>query len=90
VGTQYRSAIFTHSAEQGEIARRLVAELSENEFSGVTIVTEIVPLTEFYAAEGYHDQYYRSNPNQPYCRVVIGPKLAKFRKRFAHRLNEGR
>lgn len=90
VGTQYRSAIFTHSAEQDGVARRLVAELSENEFSGVRLVTEIVPLTEFYAAEGYHDQYYRSNPNQPYCRVVIGPKLAKFRQRFAQRLNPGR
>jgi peptide-methionine (S)-S-oxide reductase len=90
VGTQYRSAIFTHSPEQDEAARRLVADLSENEFSGVAIVTEIVPLTEFYAAEGYHDQYYQSNPNQPYCRVVIGPKLAKFRQRFAHRLNQGR
>jgi len=90
VGTQYRSAIFTHSPEQDAVARRLIAELSENEFSGVSIVTEIAPLAEFYAAEGYHDQYYRTNPNQPYCRVVIGPKLAKFRQRFAHRLNAGR
>jgi peptide-methionine (S)-S-oxide reductase len=90
VGSQYRSAIFTHSDGQDEVARRLVAELSENEFSGVTIVTDITPLTEFYAAEGYHDEYYRLNPNQPYCRVVIGPKLAKFRQRFAHRLTAGR
>lgn len=90
VGTQYRSAIFTHSPEQDQVARRLVAELSENEFSGVSIVTEITPLDEFYAAEGYHDQYYRTNPNQPYCRVVIGPKLAKFRQRFAHRLSPSR
>jgi peptide-methionine (S)-S-oxide reductase len=90
VGTQYRSAIFTHSPEQDQIARRIVAELSENEFSGVSVVTEITPLTQFYAAEGYHDEYYRSNPTQPYCSVVIGPKLAKFRKRFAHRLTEGR
>jgi peptide-methionine (S)-S-oxide reductase len=86
VGTQYRSAIFTHSDEQAETARKLIAELSKNAYSGVTIVTELVPYTEFYPAEGYHDDYYRLNPSQPYCRIVIGPKLAKFRQRFTDRL----
>ncbi|MEQ1856675.1 MAG: peptide-methionine (S)-S-oxide reductase MsrA [Longimicrobiales bacterium] len=85
VGTQYRSAIFTHSDAQAAIARALVAKLSENGASGV-IVTEIVPLTVFYPAEQVHDEYYRLNPNQPYCRIVIGPKLAKFRQRFAGRV----
>jgi peptide-methionine (S)-S-oxide reductase len=87
VGTQYRSAIFAHSDEQAETARKLVAELSKSGDWGVPFVTEIVPLADFYPAEGYHDDYYRLNPNQPYCRIVIGPKLAKFRQRFAHRLN---
>ena len=89
VGTQYRSAIFTHSDEQAETARKLVDELSKNAYSGVTIVTEILPYTEFYPAEGYHDDYYRLNPSQPYCRAVIGPKLAKFRYRFSDRLRAG-
>lgn len=88
VGTQYRSAIFTHSSEQADTARKLIAESSEKDPSGVPIVTEIVPLTEFYPAEGYHDDYYRLNTSQPYCRIVIGPKLARFRKRFADRLGD--
>jgi len=86
VGTQYRSVIFTHSDEQAEVARNLVARLEREELFDEPIVTEIVPLDRFYAAERYHDEYYRRNPNQSYCRVVIGPKLAKFRKSFAHRL----
>jgi peptide-methionine (S)-S-oxide reductase len=90
VGTQYRSAIFTHSAEQGEIARRLVSELEEQRLWDGPIVTEIVPLDGFYPAEEYHADYYRRNPNQGYCRVVIGPKLAKFRKSFAHKLSVGK
>jgi peptide-methionine (S)-S-oxide reductase len=89
VGTQYRSAIFTHSDEQAEVARKLVAELDTRGLWDDSIVTEIAPLDRFYPAERYHDEYYRRNPNQGYCRVVIGPKLAKFRKSFAHRLAEG-
>ena len=90
VGTQYRSAIFTHSHEQEEIARRLVAELGQQGLWDGPIVTEIVPLDRFYAAEQYHVDYYRRNPNQGYCRVVIGPKLAEFRRGFAHRLSVGK
>jgi len=90
VGTQYRSVIFTHSAEQGEIARRLAADLDEQRLWDGPIVTEIVALDGFYPAERYHDDYYRRNPNQGYCRVVIGPKLAKFRKSFAHKLSVGK
>jgi peptide-methionine (S)-S-oxide reductase len=90
VGTQYRSAIFTHSQQQADVARKVLAELSESGTWRVPVVTEIVPLTEFYPAEGYHDQYYRLNPDQPYCRIVIGPKLAKFRKRFADRVSATR
>lgn len=87
VGTQYRSAIFTHSDAQAEVARNLVAELEAQRLFDGPIVTEITPLDRFYPAERYHDEYYRRNPNQPYCRIVIGPKLAKFRKRFADRLS---
>ena len=89
VGTQYRSAIFTHSEEQAEVARNLVAELQAQGLWDDPVVTQIEPLDRFYPAEPYHDEYYRRNPNQGYCRVVIGPKLAKFRKSFAHRLSVG-
>jgi peptide-methionine (S)-S-oxide reductase len=86
VGTQYRSAIYSHTDEQRQTARAVIAELQEDGPWDAPIVTEVAPLTEFYPAERYHDEYYRRNPGQMYCRVVIGPKVAKFRQRFAHRL----
>lgn len=89
VGTQYRSVIFTHSNQQDEVARQVIADLARGGEWGAPFVTEIAPITEFFAAERYHDEYFRLNPNQPYCRIVIGPKLAKFRQRFAHRLMPG-
>ena len=81
-GTQYRSAIFTHDAKQFETATRLKKELDASGAWDDPIVTEITPLTKFYRAEGYHQNYYRDNPNQGYCRFVIAPKLDKFRKVF--------
>ncbi len=86
VGTQYRSAIYTHSEEQAEVARALIEEFSVDGPWDDPIVTEVAPMDTFYAAEAYHDDYFRRNPQQPYCRAVIGPKVAKFRQRFAHRL----
>jgi peptide-methionine (S)-S-oxide reductase len=86
VGTQYRSAIYTHTDEQLQQARALVEEMGDSGPWDDPIVTEVEPLDTFYAAEDYHDTYFRRNPMQPYCNVVIGPKVAKFRKRFAHRL----
>jgi peptide-methionine (S)-S-oxide reductase len=86
VGTQYRSVIFTHSDEQAETARALIAELDGDGPWDEAIVTEVAALDAFHPAEAYHDDYYRRNATQPYCNVVIGPKVAKFRKRFAHRL----
>lgn len=86
VGTQYRSAIYTRSPEQEEIARSVIAELGREALWDDPIVTEVAPLNSFFPAEPYHDEYYRLNSGQPYCRVVIGPKVAKFRQRFAHRL----
>ena len=77
IGTQYRSAIFYHTPEQKAEAERTIAELDASGTRAHPIVTEIKPLTVFYPAEDYHQQYYRNNPEQPYCRMVIAPKLAK-------------
>jgi len=87
-GTQYRSAIFYHSPEQKQEAERIIGELTASGVWARPIVTEIKPLTEFYAAEEYHHQYYRQNPEQGYCQVVIAPKLAKFRQKYATKLKE--
>jgi peptide-methionine (S)-S-oxide reductase len=86
VGTQYRSAIFYHSPEQERTAREVIAELERERIWDAPIVTEVRPLDAFYPAEEYHREYYRWHPEQTYCRVVIAPKLAKFRKEFADRL----
>ena len=89
VGTQYRSVIFTHSEEQREQAQSLMEELSEEGPWDDPIVTQIERLDAFHPAESYHDDYFRRNPSQPYCSVVIGPKVARFRQRFAHRVISG-
>jgi len=86
VGHQYRSAIFTHSPEQDQVARRVIAELERQRVWPDPIVTEVVPFTNFYPAEDYHRDYYRRHPDQAYCAAVIAPKLEKFRKRHAARL----
>jgi len=83
VGTQYRSAIFYHTPEQKQIAEAVIAELTAAQAWPNRIVTEVTPLTAFYPAEDYHRDYYQGNSYQPYCQVVISPKLAKFRKKFA-------
>lgn len=86
VGTQYRSAIFHHDADQRRIAEQTVVELQADGPWDDPIVTEIVPFETFYPAEPYHDEYYRRNPNQGYCRVVIAPKVAKARRVFLDKL----
>ncbi len=86
VGTQYRSAIFFHSPEQRRVAEEVVRELDAAKVWDDPIVTEIVPFTVFYAAENYHQEYYRRNANQPYCRAVIAPKLAKLRSKYLEKL----
>jgi len=87
VGTQYRSAIFYHNDEQKQKAEKYKSELDKSGAWDKPIVTEIVPLTTFYGAEQYHQQYYELNKNKnPYCAVVIRPKLDKFRKVFASKL----
>jgi peptide-methionine (S)-S-oxide reductase len=85
VGTQYRSAIFYESDEEREVAETAIAELEEQEiWNG--IVTEVAPLEKFWPAEPYHRDYYRRNPDQAYCRVVIAPKIAKLRKEHMSKL----
>ncbi len=86
VGTQYRSAIFYHSHEQKETAERLIAELNAQAIWDAAIVTEVAPFRAFWKAEDYHQEYYRTNPTQPYCLAVVAPKVAKFRQKFADRL----
>ena len=87
-GTQYRSAIFYHTAEQRQEAEQMIGELTASGVWARPIVTEVKRLTEFHAAEEYHHQYFRRNPEQGYCQVVIAPKLDKFRKKYAARLKE--
>jgi peptide-methionine (S)-S-oxide reductase len=86
VGTQYRSAIFYHSPEQQQIAQEVIAELNAAKLWDDPIVTEVAPLTEFYSAEVYHQNYFARNPNQPYCRAIVAPKVAKARKLYFDKL----
>jgi peptide-methionine (S)-S-oxide reductase len=86
IGTQYRSVIFHHSPEQERVARDIIAELGAENAYGAPVVTQVEPLERFYPAEDYHQDYYARNPGQGYCRAVIAPKLAKFRKKWAPRL----
>ncbi len=85
-GTQYRSAIFYHSAAQKAAAERVIADLGAGKVYDDPIVTEVVPASKFYAAENYHQEYFRRNPAQPYCAFVVRPKVAKFRKQFLEKL----
>jgi peptide-methionine (S)-S-oxide reductase len=86
VGTQYRSAVFYHSTEQKEIAEDVIRELETEQVWENPIVTEITPFERFYLAEDYHQEYYAKNPGQGYCRVVIAPKVAKFRSKYFEKL----
>ncbi len=88
VGPQYRSAIFTHSPEQEQVAREVMAKVAGMKVWDDPIVTEVSPATEFWPAEEEHQDYFRLNPWSGYCRVVIAPKVAKFRKLFAERLRK--
>ena len=85
-GTQYRSAVFYHSPEQKRVAEERIAELNAAQVWDRPIVTQVVPLEAFYPAEGYHQEYFRRNPSQPYCQAIVAPKVAKFRKQFADKL----
>ena len=86
VGTQYRSVIFYHSPEQQQTALEVIAIMNAAGIWDRPIVTQVVPFEKFYRAEEYHQGYYCANSAQPYCTVVIFPKVAKLRKQFSARL----
>ena len=82
VGTQYRSAVFYHSAEQKAAAEQVIANLGSARVYDDPIVTEVAAASQFYRAETYHQEYFQRNPGQPYCAYVVRPKVTKFRKHF--------
>lgn len=86
VGTQYRSAIFYHDDAQRARAEAVMREITESGVWQAPLVTELVPLTRFYPAEEYHQDYFRKNPEQQYCQAVVAPKVGKLRKQFYQRL----
>jgi peptide-methionine (S)-S-oxide reductase len=86
VGTQYRSVIFYHTPEQKRVAEEVIAQLDEAGVWDDPIVTEVTPASAFYAAEDYHQEYFRRNQSQPYCQIVVAPKVAKFRKQHLDKL----
>ncbi|MBX8631379.1 MAG: peptide-methionine (S)-S-oxide reductase MsrA [Thermoplasmata archaeon] len=80
-GSQYRSIILYQTEQEKEIAADVIAEVERKGIFGDPVVTEIVPLRAFYLAEEYHQKFFSRNPDKPYCRIVIAPKVSKFRKR---------
>lgn len=86
IGTQYRSAVFYHNAEQQNQTLYYIKRLNEENAYADKVVTEVVPYKVFYKAEDYHQNYYENNKEQPYCRYVIGPKIDKFRKVFKEKI----
>ncbi len=88
VGTQYRSVIFYHDEEQKRTATEVMKEIEAEKIWDDPIVTELSPFVAFYKAEDYHQEYFASNPDQGYCRIVIAPKVAKFRNHYRDRLKK--
>ena len=88
VGTQYRSAIYYHDEEQRLVAEEVIEEMTVAGLWDDPIVTEVTALDTFYEAEEYHQQYFEKNPFQPYCFVVVRPKVSKFRKKFISKLKK--
>jgi len=82
VGTQYRSGIYTTTPEQKQVADDLIREMSQDKLFGRPIVTEVLPLANYWPAEAYHQDFFEKNPTQGYCLAVAAPKVAKFRKTF--------
>ena len=86
VGTQYRSAIFYHDDAQKSAAENIIAEIEKEEIWPNPVVTEVTALNNYHEAEAYHQDYFKNNPQNQYCSMVVAPKLAKFKKTFASRL----
>jgi peptide-methionine (S)-S-oxide reductase len=87
-GTQYRSAIYFHTPEQKMITEQVIKEINASGIWNAPIVSEVAPVRVFYKAEDYHQEYYKNNPEQMYCQLVIAPKVSKFRKQFTDRLKK--
>ena len=88
VGTQYRSVIFYRTPEQKAVAEQVINSLESGKLWGAPFVTEVVPFKAFYKAEDYHQEYFKLNGQQPYCRMVIAPKVAKFRQLYREKLKK--
>ena len=88
VGTQYRSVVFYHNEKQKEIAKQVIDALNKEGAFNQPIVTEVTPYDTFYVAEDYHINYFARNKNQPYCQMVVAPKVAKFNKVFKDKLKK--
>lgn len=87
-GTQYRSGIYYETPEQKQVAEDMIRQMSRDKLFGQPIVTEVLPLANYWPAEAYHQDYFENNPNQGYCAFVVGPKVDKFRKTFASRVKD--
>ena len=86
IGSQYRSAIFTHNDEQAKLANDIIIEITQDEIWPEPVVTEVSPISTFYNGEIYHQDYFKNNPENQYCQAVVSPKLAKFKQTFASKL----
>lgn len=86
VGESYRSAVFYHDEDQRRVTEEVISELEAKGIWDAPIVTQVTPFEEFYVAEDYHQEYFQNNAYQPYCQVIIAPKVAKFRKQHLNRL----
>ncbi len=88
VGTQYRSIIFYHNENQKQTAEQVIKEITQARIWNNPILTQIEPYNLFYKAEEYHQEYYKKNPTQSYCRIIIAPKIAKLRKQYFEKLKK--
>lgn len=88
MGTQYRSAVFTHNDSQHAITEKIIQEMSDAKMFEQAIVTQVNPVETFYPGEDYHQDYFNNNPENQYCQAVVSPKLAKFRKTFVEKLKK--
>lgn len=88
VGTQYRSIILYHNQNQKQTTEQVINEITQARIWNAPIVTQIIPYNIFYKAEEYHQEYYKKNPEQSYCRVIIAPKIAKLRKQYFEKIKK--
>ena len=86
IGTHYRSMILHHSDQQRDVAKEVIQEVDSSKVWGAKLITELRPFQVFYKAEDYHQKYFQKNPNQGYCKVIISPKVAKFRDHYREKL----